>query len=39
MLVENPWMTDGADTCLCVADGEGRNGVWLAGQGLSGRTS
>jgi SAM-dependent methyltransferase len=34
-LVENPWMTDGADTCLCVADGEGRNGVWLAGQGLS----
>jgi SAM-dependent methyltransferase len=35
MLVENPWMTDGADTCLCVADGEGRNGVWLAGQGLS----
>jgi SAM-dependent methyltransferase len=28
-------MTDGADTCLCVADGEGRNGVWLAGQGLS----
>ena len=35
MLIENPWMTDGADTCLCVADGEGRNGVWLAGQGLS----
>jgi SAM-dependent methyltransferase len=35
MLVENPWMTDGADTCLCVADGEGRNSVWLAGQGLS----
>lgn len=35
MLVENPWVTDGADTCLCVADGEGRNGVWLAGQGLS----
>jgi len=35
MLVENPWVTDGADTCLCVADGEGRNGVWLAEQGLS----
>jgi len=35
MLAENPWVPDGADTCLCVADGEGRNGVWLAGQGLS----
>ena len=35
MLVENPWVTDGATTCLCVADGEGRNGVWLARQGLS----
>jgi SAM-dependent methyltransferase len=35
MLVENPWMIDGADTCLCVADGEGRNSVWLAKQGLS----
>jgi SAM-dependent methyltransferase len=35
MLIENPWITDGADTCLCVADGEGRNGTWLAGQGLS----
>ena len=35
MLVENPWVKDGADTCLCVADGEGRNGVWLAGQALS----
>ncbi len=35
MLVENPWMIDGARTCLCVADGEGRNSVWLAGQGLS----
>lgn len=35
MLVENPWVTDGAETCLCVADGEGRNGVWLARQGLS----
>lgn len=35
MLVENPWVIDGADTCLCVADGEGRNGTWLAGMGLS----
>ena len=35
MLVENPWVTGGATTCLCVADGEGRNGVWLARQGLS----
>lgn len=35
MLVENPWIIDGADTCLCVADGEGRNSVWLARQGLS----
>ena len=35
MLVENPWMIDGIDTCLCVADGEGRNSVWLARQGLS----
>lgn len=35
MLVENPWMIVGAETCLCVADGEGRNGVWLADQGLS----
>ena len=35
MLDENPWVIDGAVTCLCVADGEGRNSVWLAGQGLS----
>ena len=35
MLVENPWVTEGATTCLCVADGEGRNGVWLARRGLS----
>ena len=35
VLVENPWTIDGARTCLCVSDGEGRNGVWLAGQGLS----
>ncbi len=35
MLVENPWMIEGADSCLCVADGEGRNSVWLATHGLS----
>ena len=35
MLVENPWVIDGTSTCLCVADGEGRNSVWLAEQGLS----
>ena len=35
MLVENLWMIEAAETCLCVADGEGRNSVWLAGQGLT----
>ena len=35
MLVESRWVIYGADTCLCVADGEGRNSVWLAKQGLS----
>ena len=35
VLVENPWVIDGASTCLCVADGEGRNSVWLATHGLS----
>ena len=34
-LTENPWITDGARSALCVADGEGRNGVWLARQGLA----
>ena len=33
-LVENPWITKGATSVLCVADGEGRNGVHLARQGL-----
>ena len=33
-LVENPWITKGASNALCVADGEGRNGVHLARQGL-----
>ncbi|MCB2137673.1 MAG: class I SAM-dependent methyltransferase [Rhodobacteraceae bacterium] len=27
------WLTPG-ETALCIADGEGRNSVWLAGQGL-----
>ena len=35
LLVENPWVIDGVNTCLCVADGEGRNSVWLAEQSLS----
>ncbi len=34
VLAENPWLWSGAQTALCVADGEGRNGVYLAGQGL-----
>ncbi|MCB2130322.1 MAG: class I SAM-dependent methyltransferase [Rhodobacteraceae bacterium] len=28
-----PWLVPG-ETALCIADGEGRNSVWLAGQGL-----
>lgn len=28
-----PWLQAGR-TALCIADGEGRNSVWLAGQGL-----
>ena len=28
-----PWLTPG-ETALCIADGEGRNSVWLAEQGL-----
>lgn len=28
-----PWLKAG-ETVLCVADGEGRNSVWLAGQGM-----
>ena len=35
MLVENPWIFRNANTCLCAADGEGRNGVWLASRGLT----
>jgi SAM-dependent methyltransferase len=33
-LTENPWIAEGAATALCVADGEGRNGVHLARAGL-----
>ncbi|PWG15681.1 SAM-dependent methyltransferase [Salibaculum griseiflavum] len=33
-LTDNPWIVSGMQTALCVADGEGRNSVWLAGQGL-----
>ncbi len=34
VLRENPWIANGASTALCVADGEGRNSVSLARQGL-----
>ena len=33
-LTENPWVGAGCETALCVADGEGRNAVHLARQGL-----
>ncbi len=33
-LTENPWVAEGAQTALCVADGEGRNAVHLAQRGL-----
>lgn len=33
-LKENPWLWQGMESALCVADGEGRNSVFLAGQGL-----
>lgn len=33
-LAENPWLIQGVESALCVADGEGRNSVWIAGQGL-----
>lgn len=35
ILIENPWITQKARSCLCVSDGEGRNGVWLANQSLT----
>jgi SAM-dependent methyltransferase len=34
ILAENPWLWQGMGSALCVADGEGRNAVFLAGQGL-----
>ena len=34
ILRENPWIHAGADSALCVADGEGRNSVHLARAGL-----
>ena len=34
VLRENPWVFQGAGTALCVADGEGRNAVYLAQHGL-----
>ncbi len=33
LLAQKDWLKPGMD-CLAVVDGEGRNGVWLAGQGL-----
>ena len=35
VLRDNPWITDGAKTALCGADGEGRNSVFLAEQGIA----
>jgi SAM-dependent methyltransferase len=35
VLSENPWITTGCRTALCVADGEGRNAVHLARAGLT----
>lgn len=34
-LTENPWIARPGATALCVADGEGRNGVHLARHGLA----
>ncbi|PUB19041.1 SAM-dependent methyltransferase [Yoonia sediminilitoris] len=35
VLAENPWLAIPGATALCVADGEGRNSVHLAQQGMS----
>ena len=34
LLSENPWLARAGQTALCVADGEGRNSVYLARQGM-----
>ena len=34
VLRDNRWIVDGAQNALCVADGEGRNSVFLAEQGI-----
>ena len=34
VLRENGWIADGAQAALCVADGEGRNSVFLAERGI-----
>ena len=35
VLRENPWLVGDARSALCVADGEGRNSVFLAQQGVA----
>ena len=35
VLRDNPWVFGDAKTALCVADGEGRNSVFLAEQGIA----
>lgn len=35
VLSDNPWIVDGAKSALCVADGEGRNSVFLAERGMA----
>ncbi|WP_420858550.1 SAM-dependent methyltransferase [Marivivens marinus] len=34
-LTENPWIVVPKGRCLCVADGEGRNSAWFAGQEMA----
>ncbi|KPP92003.1 MAG: Methyltransferase domain [Rhodobacteraceae bacterium HLUCCA08] len=34
VLADNPWIARPGGSALCVADGEGRNAAWLAGQGM-----
>jgi len=35
LLDENPWLIRPGQSALCVADGEGRNGVYLARKGMT----